>query len=60
MKNIISYFIKYPISADVLVLLILVFGLLGVMSTRSTFFPETETELISVRTIFPGASPEEV
>ncbi|MEM6629530.1 MAG: efflux RND transporter permease subunit [Bacteroidota bacterium] len=60
MKRIISYFIKYPISADVLVILILIFGVFGGLGLRSTFFPETETKLISVRMAFPGASPEEI
>ena len=60
MKRVISYFIKYPISADVLVILILIFGVIGGLGLRSTFFPETETKLISVRMIYPGASPEEV
>ena len=60
MKSLISYFIKYPISADVLLLLILIFGFFGVNSLRSTFFPETESRLIAIQTTFPGASPEEV
>ena len=60
MKNIISYFIKYPISADVLVLLIAVMGVFGALNMRSTFFPETESKLITISTVYPGASPEEV
>ena len=60
MRSIISYFIKYPISADVLLILILIFGAIGGLSLRSTFFPETDTKLISVQLVFPGASPEEV
>ncbi|MEO1216455.1 MAG: efflux RND transporter permease subunit [Bacteroidota bacterium] len=60
MKKIISYFIRHAISADVLVILILLFGVLGLASMRSTFFPETETKLISINIPFPGASPEEM
>lgn len=60
MKQAISYFIKYPLIADVLVLLIFVFGFFGANNMRSTFFPESETKLISIRIVFPGASPEEV
>ncbi|MEM7372574.1 MAG: efflux RND transporter permease subunit [Bacteroidota bacterium] len=60
MKQIISYFIKYPINADVLVILILVMGFFGVTNMRSTFFPETESKLITVAAVYPGASPEEV
>lgn len=60
MKRIVSYFIKYPITADVTLVLIAVLGIFGLMSMRSTFFPETETTLISIRIVYPGASPEEI
>lgn len=60
MKGLISYFIKYPISGNVLVLLILIFGFVGLSNMRSTFFPETETKIIAVQIIYPGASPEEI
>ena len=60
MKNIISYFIKYPISADVLVLLIALMGYFGLQNMRSTFFPEAESRLITVTTVYPGTSPEEI
>ena len=39
MKKIIAYFIKYPISADVLVILLVIFGLFGANSMRSTLLP---------------------
>lgn len=39
---------------------ILVMGLVGLGSMRSTFFPENESKIISVRVVYPGASPEEV
>ena len=60
MRQTINYFIKNPISADVLVILIVALGIFGLKSMRSTFFPESETKLISIRTVYPGASPEEV
>lgn len=60
MKNTIDYFIKNPISADVLVLLIVIFGFFGLKDMRSTFFPETGSKIISINIPFPGASPEEM
>lgn len=60
MKNLINYFIKYPISADVLVILILLFGAFSLSSMRNTFFPETDSKFISISVPFPGASPEEM
>ena len=60
MRSFISYFIKYPITGNVLMILILIFGLMGLSSLKSTFFPETETKLIAISLIYPGASPEEI
>ena len=60
MKGLISYFIKYPISANLLMLVIFVFGIAGFSSLRSTFFPETQSRIVSVQVISPGASPKEV
>ena len=60
MKSLISYFIKYPVSGNVLLFVIAVFGLIGFFNMRSTFFPENDASFISVQAIYPGASPEEV
>ena len=60
MRQFINYFIKYPISGNVLMFIILIFGTMGLLSLRSTFFPETETKLIAIQIAYPGASPEEV
>lgn len=40
--------------------IIFIFGILGLLSLRSTFFPEAETRLIVVQVTYPGASPEEI
>tara|TARA_B100000579_G_C22847180_1_gene865108 strand:+ start:3104 stop:6205 length:3102 start_codon:yes stop_codon:yes gene_type:complete len=60
MKNIISYFIKYPITANLLMFLIFAFGLVGLKSLRSTFFPEMSSRFISVQAISAGLSPLEI
>ena len=60
MKNIISYFIKYPITANLLMFLIFVFGIVGLTSLRSTFFPEMSSRLISIQAVSAGLSPLEV
>ncbi|MDP4686211.1 MAG: efflux RND transporter permease subunit, partial [Salibacteraceae bacterium] len=60
MRGIIEYFIKYPIAGNLLMLLIIVFGYFGLQNIKSTFFPQAESRIISVRAIYPGASPEEV
>lgn len=60
MKKLISYFIKYPISGNILMILLIAMGWVGMKSLRTTFFPERESTLIQVRAIYPGASPSEI
>ncbi len=60
MERIIRYFIKNPISANLLMFAILLIGLVGAASLKSTFFPEFPSRVISIQLIYPGASPEEV
>ena len=60
MRNLISYFIKYPITANLLMFLIFVFGVVGLNSLRSTFFPEMDSRLISVQVVSIGLSPLEI
>ena len=60
MKALISYFIKYPITANLLMFLIFVFGVVGLNSLRSTFFPEMESRTILVQAISAGLSTIEI
>ena len=60
MRSIVAYFIKYPITGNLLMVLILLFGWFGLQSIRSTFFPETESKTISVQVVYPGSSPQEI
>ena len=60
MRDLIKYFIKYPIAANVIMLLIIVFGSMGLFNLRKTFFPERTSKLISVQAVYPGASPLEI
>ena len=60
MKKIISYFIKFPVAVNVTILAFLVFGFIGAMSMKSSFFPLTDSKLIQINLIYPGASPAEM
>ncbi len=60
MKNVISYFIKYPIAANLLMFLIFVFGIVGLNSLRSTFFPEMTSRIITIQSVSAGLSPLEI
>jgi len=60
MKNLISYFVKYPIAANLLMVGIFILGIFGLANMKSTFFPEEVERFINIRTTFLGASPQEI
>ncbi len=60
MKKLISYFIKFPVAVNVVILAFLVFGVIGVISIKSSFFPLVDSKLIQINLIYPGASPAEM
>lgn len=60
MRKFISFFIKYPVAVNVIMLSIMVFGLMGVKNTKSSFFPLEDSDLIFINISYPGASPVEI
>ena len=60
MKKIISYFIKYHVAVNIFVIAFIVLGAIGAISMKSSFFPLVDSELISIRLTYPGASPQEM
>ena len=60
MKKVISYFIKFPVAVNVLIFAFIIFGTIGAMSIKSSFFPLTDSKLINISLIYPGASPAEM
>jgi multidrug efflux pump subunit AcrB len=60
MKRLIEYFIKYPVSGNVIIFLILALGYFGFISLKSTTMPQTDPGSIIVTAQYPGASPEEI
>ncbi|PIQ49759.1 MAG: RND transporter [Cytophagales bacterium CG12_big_fil_rev_8_21_14_0_65_40_12] len=60
MRKIISFFIKYPVAVNVMMLAIMVFGVLGMFKMKSSFFPLNESKIINVGITYPGASPQEI
>ncbi|NER14836.1 MMPL family transporter [Leptobacterium flavescens] len=60
MRKVISYFIKYPVAVNVVIIAFIIFGTIGMMSMRSSFFPLVDTKIININVTYPGASPQEV
>ena len=60
MKNLISYFIKYPVSVNIIIIAFVLLGIFGYSNLNSSFFPLSDSDQISVNLSFPGASPLEM
>jgi len=60
MRNLITYFIKYPVAGKVLIFGMLVLGILGILNLNSSFFPLNESRNILINVTYPGASPQEM
>ncbi|AXT56797.1 efflux RND transporter permease subunit [Aquimarina sp. MMG015] len=60
MRKIISYFIRYHVAVDVIVIAFIAFGIFGAISLKSSFFPLTDSKNINISVVYPGASPLEI
>jgi multidrug efflux pump subunit AcrB len=60
MRKIISYFIKYHVAVNVMILVFVIFGVVGMFSLKSSYFPLIESEIITIKVTYPGAAPEEI
>lgn len=60
MKQLIEYFIKYPILGNGLIAVISLFGILSLVNTKTTFLPEFTIRNINITASWSGSSPEEV
>lgn len=60
MRKVISYFIRYQVAVNVIVLAFIAFGIIGLMQMKSSFFPLQESEIININLNYPGATPQEI
>lgn len=60
MRKLLAFFIKYPITVDVLLVSTLLFGTIAWNSLNSTFFPLVPERFIIINAVYPGASPLEM
>lgn len=60
MRKLIEYFIRYHVAVNIFILAFIVFGIIGALSLKSSFFPLTESKIINVNITYPGASPQEI
>ena len=60
MRNIINYFIRYHVAVNVVIIAFLLFGILGLKSLKSSYFPLSESHTVQIAVVYPGASPMEI
>lgn len=60
MRKVIAYFIKYHVAVNVFILAFFALGIIGVLGLKSSFFPLTESKIINITVVYPGASPQEI
>ena len=60
MRKIIEYFIRYAVPVNVLIIGVIIFGVMGMRSMKSSFFPLVPNNFISVTVGLPGASPAQI
>ena len=60
MKKVITYFIKYPVAVNIFIIAFVIFGIIGALSLKSSFFPLSDSDIINISLTYPGASPEEM
>ncbi len=60
MRKLIEYFIRYHVAVNVFLIAFFVFGVIGLLSLKSSFIPLTESKIINVAITYPGASPQEI
>ncbi|MEO9485453.1 MAG: efflux RND transporter permease subunit [Ekhidna sp.] len=59
-KNLVEYFVKFPILANIIIALTLIGGIVSIVNTKKSFFPTRSDRNISITVSYPGASPEEM
>ncbi|WP_010520687.1 efflux RND transporter permease subunit [Aquimarina agarivorans] len=60
MKKIITYFIRYHVAVNIFIIAFVIFGIFGIKSLKSSFFPLVASKFITVAITYPGASPQEI
>jgi len=60
MRKIIAYFIKHHVAVNVVIIAFAIFGIMGMRSLKSSFFPLVDSKIITINVVYPGASPQEI
>jgi len=59
-RGVIAWFANNPVAANLLMIFIIAVGLLSLNNIRRELNPDLSIDVITISTLYPGASPEEV
>ncbi len=59
-NDFIGMFAQHPVAANLVMVIMLLSGIMALGSLNTQFFPSFEVEVVSVRVIWSGATPEDV
>ncbi|MGB7843777.1 MAG: efflux RND transporter permease subunit, partial [Salinimicrobium sp.] len=60
MRKLIGYFIKYEVAVSVVLIAFAIFGIMGALQMKSSFFPLQDSRIININIAYPGSAPEEI
>ena len=60
MESLIRWWVRNPVAANLLMLIIVTAGWLGLSDIEKEAFPSVQPDIVQVEVIWPGASPKEV
>ncbi|MGB3591969.1 MAG: efflux RND transporter permease subunit [Nonlabens sp.] len=60
MRKVIAYFIRHHVAVNVVIFAFIIFGVLGVLGLKSSFFPLVDSKIVTINVVYPGASPQEI
>lgn len=59
-KGAIAWMVSHPVTANLLMLMLLIGGAMGMINIKQEVFPEFDLDVVSIAVAYPGATPEEV
>lgn len=60
MSSVIKYFIRHHKVTNMIMILLLLSGIFSLLNLKREQFPEISFDIIQIKTVYPGASPEDV
>ena len=59
-SNFLKFFVEHRTSANIIMLLMIIIGLLSIGKLNKQFFPDFDVEVVAVTIDWPGATAEEI